>query len=192
MWTTSCTGSVRGGFWGFEKSQSWVPAAEGDGWLSGLAKALRRVPHVVWGRWKSQHRKIVYLPPHVEKPFNSKVIKSFVPELRSRKCFLCFGIPMLSICALWMFCVPVWICLFLKCIVRVLTPMPIVSKLLVMSFKTTEFILTLQQSFWAVLGDNLGFLSCPGKFYVVLNCLNFLITDCTVDLGIANRFEIVL
>ena len=29
--------------------------------------------------------------------FNSKVIKSFVPELRSRKCFLCFGIPMLSI-----------------------------------------------------------------------------------------------
>ena len=34
---------------------------------------------------------------HVEKPFNSKVIKSFVPELRSRKCFSCFGIPMLSI-----------------------------------------------------------------------------------------------
>ena len=27
-------------------------------------------------------------------PFNSKVIKSFVPELRSRKFFLCFGIPM--------------------------------------------------------------------------------------------------
>ena len=36
-----------------------------------------------------------YLSPYVEKPFNSKVIKkSFVPELRSRKCFLCFGIPM--------------------------------------------------------------------------------------------------
>ena len=30
-----------------------------------------------------------------KKPFNSKVIKkSFVPELRSRKCFLCFGILM--------------------------------------------------------------------------------------------------
>ena len=46
-------------------------------------------------RWKSQHRKIVlslfFLP---EKPLNSKVIKSFVPELRSRKCFSCFGIPM--------------------------------------------------------------------------------------------------
>ena len=39
------------------------------------------------GRCKSQHRKIVYLSPHVEKPFNSKVIKSFVPERRSRKVF---------------------------------------------------------------------------------------------------------
>ena len=41
--------------------------------------------------------------PYVEKPFNSKVIKSFVPELRSRKWFLCFGIPMLSIYELWTF-----------------------------------------------------------------------------------------
>ena len=40
------------------------------------------------GRWKSQHRKIVCHSPNVEKPFNSKVIKSFVPEQRSRKCFL--------------------------------------------------------------------------------------------------------
>ena len=45
---------------------------------------------MVWGTWKSQ----VYLSPYVEKPFNSKVIKkSFVPELRSRKCFSGFGIP---------------------------------------------------------------------------------------------------
>ena len=41
-----------------------------------------------------QHRKNVYLSPYVEKPFNSQVIKSFVPELRSRKCFSCFEIPM--------------------------------------------------------------------------------------------------
>ena len=34
------------------------------------------------------------LSPYVEKPLNSKVIKSFVPELRSRKCFSCFEIPM--------------------------------------------------------------------------------------------------
>ena len=47
-----------------------------------------------WGRWKSQNRKNVYLSPYVGKPFNSKVIKGFVPELRSRKCISCFGIPM--------------------------------------------------------------------------------------------------
>ena len=52
---------------------------------------------MAWGRWKSQDRKIVYHSPYVEKPFNSKVIKSFVPEQRRHKCFLCFGIPMLSI-----------------------------------------------------------------------------------------------
>ena len=55
-----------------------------------LIEALRQVSHVVWGRWKSQ----VYHSPYVEKPLNSEVIKSFVPELRSRKCFSCFGIPM--------------------------------------------------------------------------------------------------
>ena len=31
----------------------------------------------------------MYPSPYVEKPFNSKVIKSFVPELTSRKCFFC-------------------------------------------------------------------------------------------------------
>ena len=32
--------------------------------------------------------------PYVEKPLNSKVIKSSVLELRSCKCFSCFRIPM--------------------------------------------------------------------------------------------------
>ena len=31
------------------------------------------------------------LSPYVEKPFNSKVIKSFIPELRSRKIFRVSG-----------------------------------------------------------------------------------------------------
>ena len=95
IWMTSCTGSVRVGFWGFEKSQgvSWVFASEEEGWLSELAEALQRVTHVVGDRWKSQHRKIVYFSPYVEKPFNSKVIKSFIPELRSRKVFRVFRIP---------------------------------------------------------------------------------------------------
>ena len=45
----------------------------------------------VWvgGRCKSQNRKNLYLSlsPYVDEPLNSKVIKSFVPELRSLKCF---------------------------------------------------------------------------------------------------------
>ena len=41
-------------------------------------------------RWKSQNRKIVPLSPYVEKPLNSKVIKSFVSEQRSRYVFFVF------------------------------------------------------------------------------------------------------
>ena len=56
-------------------------------------RPLWRVPHV-WGggggRWKSQNRKIVPLSPCVEEPLNSKVIKSFVPEQRSRYVFFKF------------------------------------------------------------------------------------------------------
>ena len=51
--------------------------------------------------WKSQNRKNVYLSPYVEEPLNSKVIKSFVPELRSRKCFSCFEIPMFNVMYIW-------------------------------------------------------------------------------------------
>ena len=46
-----------------------------------------------WGDGKVS-RERWYLSPYVEKPFNSKVIKNFVPELRRRKGFSCFGIPM--------------------------------------------------------------------------------------------------
>ena len=60
-----------------------------------LAEAFGRC-RTRWGggRWKSQNRKNVYLSPYVDEPLNSKVIKSFVPELRSRKCLSCFEIPM--------------------------------------------------------------------------------------------------
>ena len=70
MWMTSCTGSVRRRFGGFEKSQlNRVLASEEDGWLSELAEALWRVPRVVWGRWKSRHRKIVPLSSSCRKTF---------------------------------------------------------------------------------------------------------------------------
>ena len=69
------------------------------GRLSGLAETRRicalQAPHEMAGdRWKSQNRKNMYLSPYVEEPLNSKVIKSFVPELRCRKWFSCFEIPM--------------------------------------------------------------------------------------------------
>ena len=57
----------------------------------GARRGLAAGAHVVGSRWKSQHRKIVYLSPYFWKPFNSKVIKNFVPELRSRKCFCVSG-----------------------------------------------------------------------------------------------------
>ena len=47
------------GIW--EKSVSWVLASEEDGSLSGAARG--------GGRWKSQHWKIVYHFPYVEKAF---------------------------------------------------------------------------------------------------------------------------
>ena len=96
----------------WEKSVSWD-------WDLGEVRRIcaLRAPHVLAEGVADGKDSIErwYLSPYVEKPFNSKVIKSFVPELRSRKCFSCFGIPMLSLCALWTlwtFCVPVWIYLF--------------------------------------------------------------------------------
>ena len=85
----------RWGFGGFEKrlvvELSRVLASEEDGWLSELAEALRRVLHVVGAGGKVCRERLCLSLPHVEKPFNWKVIKSFVPELRSRKVFRVSG-----------------------------------------------------------------------------------------------------
>ena len=95
MRITSRTGSTRRilGFW---KSQ-WVELRTRHR-TRRLTFACSPRPRAgvarMGGRWKSQNRKNVYLSPYVEEPLNSKVIKSFVPELRSRKCFSCFEIPM--------------------------------------------------------------------------------------------------
>ena len=60
--------------------------------------------HTCWG-WADGKASIerLCLSPYFEKLLNSKVIKSFVPELRSRKCFSCFGIPMFYVYELWTF-----------------------------------------------------------------------------------------
>ena len=98
---TSRTGSARGGFWEILKKSVELRTRHrtrrvdfrGSQKPDEFARYGRRTR---WGggRWKSQNRKNVYLSPYVGEPLNSKVIKSFVPELRSRKCFSCFGIPM--------------------------------------------------------------------------------------------------
>ena len=89
----------------FEKV-SWVDFCPGGRLLTFAC--LRRPYDVcarVGGRrrWKCLNRKNVYLSPYVKGPLNSKVIKSFVPELRSRKCFSCFVIPMFYVYMLWTF-----------------------------------------------------------------------------------------
>ena len=91
----------------FEKVRSCEPDTEREGSTFGdrRSKTNLRATGATrdGGRWKSQNRKNVYLSPYVEEPLNSKVIKSFVPELRSRKCFSCLGIPMFYVYMLWTF-----------------------------------------------------------------------------------------
>ena len=83
--------------------------------------------------------------PYVEKPFNSKVIKSFVAELRSRQVFFVFRDSyVIYICALWTlwtFCVPVWICLFISGYVPVTTlwstaPLPFAQQIFLIASVT--------------------------------------------------------
>ena len=103
MWMTSCTGSVRGGFWEIWKGQLV------EFWLGGRRLTFARSP-MPCGRcrtWFGGDGKVSierwYLSPYVKKPFNSKVIKTFVRELRSRKRFSCFRIPMFYVHMLWTF-----------------------------------------------------------------------------------------
>ena len=95
-WVTSHTGSMG---WDFEKSQLvefCLRRKKVDFHL--LAEALCQVR-----TWFGTDGKVSierwYLSPYIEKPLNSKVIKSFIPELRSRNYFcvsefLCYVIYM--------------------------------------------------------------------------------------------------
>ena len=102
MRMTSCTGNVRGGFWGIWKKSV----------LLSLAVRRRRVTfassqwpcggcHTCWEVDGKANIESLCLSPYVEEPLNSKAIKSFVPELRSRQWFSCFGIPMFYVYMLW-------------------------------------------------------------------------------------------
>ena len=105
MWVTSRTVSV---VWDF-----WEKSVELSSWLGRrrLTFACSLKPgqwpcggcHTWFGADGKVSIERWYLSPYVEKPFNWKVIKSFVPELRSRKRFSCFGIPMFYVYMLWTF-----------------------------------------------------------------------------------------
>ena len=93
-----------GRFW--RKSESWKLDTKRDGWLSLARRSLGQVSHEMGGgggRWKSQNWKIVPLSPYFKIFFNSKVIKSFVPEPRSCKCFPCFEIPMFYVIYIYIY-----------------------------------------------------------------------------------------
>ena len=67
------------------------PASGEDGWLSLARGGLGLVSHEMGrGGGRSQNKKMVPFSLCVEEPLNSKVIKSFVPELRSRYVFFEF------------------------------------------------------------------------------------------------------
>ena len=80
-----------GWFWKSQLAEK-RPSSGEDGWFSLARWDLCGGCHTCWwgDRWKSQNRKIVPLPLYDEKPLNSKVIKGFVPELRSRYVFFEF------------------------------------------------------------------------------------------------------
>ena len=106
MWMTSCTGSARGGFEGFWKSQFVVFAVRRKRVTFACSPRPCAGCHKCW--WGADGKvniERLCISPYVEKPFTSKVIKSFVPELRSRKSFSCFGIPMFYLYMFWTFCV---------------------------------------------------------------------------------------
>ena len=91
-WMTSCPEAWAEDFGIWEKAVSWVPASEQESRDSELGETrwicALRVPRVGWVEsWRcksSQHRKIVSLSLSCRITFNSKVIKSFVPEPISR------------------------------------------------------------------------------------------------------------
>ena len=101
---TSHTGTARR-IWGILKKISWVEFCLGRRRLA-FTSSWRpcggcRTRRGADGKARIERMRISL--PYVEEPLNSKVIKCFVPELRSRKCFSCFEIPMFYVYMLWTF-----------------------------------------------------------------------------------------
>ena len=96
-WMTSCPEAWAEDFGIWKKAVCWVPACERESQHSELGEARRlcalRAPCVCWVEsWRckiSQHRKIVSLSPHVEKPLNSKrwIKVSYLNQFREFRVF---------------------------------------------------------------------------------------------------------
>ena len=106
---TSCTGSARGRFWGIRKMSVELSLChlkkKGDFHLLAEARSVGFVAGATRdeeGADEKARIERICISPYVEEPLNSKVIKSFVPELRSRKCFSCFEIPMFYVIYIYM------------------------------------------------------------------------------------------
>ena len=67
-----------------------------------LPVTLWREPHVLGGRWKTHHRKIVHLSSLCRRTFKLKGNKKFRTWTR-KSCFSCFEIPMFNVYMLWTF-----------------------------------------------------------------------------------------
>ena len=70
--------------------ENWTPNEKG--WHSLARGGLGQVPHEMRLVGADEKARIerMFISPYVEEPLNSKVIKSFVPELRSRYVFFEF------------------------------------------------------------------------------------------------------
>ena len=91
MWMTSCIGSARGGFWEIWKSQLRHRTRRVD--FQGLQRPDEFARYGCRTRWGSDGKVIIerlYIFLPYAETFNSKVIKGFVPELRSRYVFFVF------------------------------------------------------------------------------------------------------
>ena len=100
---------AHGGFGGFWKSQLVELRTRHRTGRVDFRGSLRPDEFTRYGRrmrWvadgKASIERLCISLSYVE-TFNLKVIKSFVPELKSRKCFSSFGIPMFYVYMLWTF-----------------------------------------------------------------------------------------
>ena len=138
----------------WEKSVSWD-------WDLGEARRIcaLRAPLVIGvGADGKVSIERLHLSPYVEKPFNSKVIKIFVPELRSRKCFRVSEF----LCYIWT--------LYVRFVYGYVTDLPIFLAcryvIFLLYFTSISFsLLYILHFFFKMQDDSLGSLSISFHWY---------------------------